>query len=464
MTFAGYGREYVGEKEMISLHNPRIFSTSRIIMLGFLGVILTGTLLLMLPFATKTPGGASFLDALFTATSATCVTGLIVQDTATYWSEFGQIVILLLIQIGGLGVVTVAVAIALFSGKKIGLMQRTTLQEAISAPNVGGIVKLTGFILRSVAVIELTGAILLAIPFVRDYGLLKGIWYGIFHSISAFCNAGFDLMGFREKFSSLTYYSGDVIVNLVIMLLIIIGGLGFLSWEDVRTHRFHIQRYRMQTKIIFSVTAFLLVVPFFYFLFVEFSGAQWESLSIGEKILAAMFQTVSPRTAGFNTVDLNALKESGQAVTILLMLIGGSPGSTAGGMKTTTIAVLLLTAFAVFNRKDDAQCFGRRIAKDVVVSAATIFIMFVSLVSLGAIVISCVDGVPMLDAMFETASAIATVGLTLGITTELSMVSRLVLITLMFIGRVGGLTLIFATISAKQTHLSKMPQEKITVG
>ena len=173
-------------------------------MLGFLGVILTGTLLLMLPFATKAPGGASFIDALFTATSATCVTGLIVQDTATYWSEFGQVVILLLIQIGGLGVVTVAVAIALFSGKKIGLMQRTTLQEAISAPNVGGIVKLTGFILRSVAVIELTGAVLLAIPFVRDYGLLKGIWYGIFHSISAFCNAGFDLMGFREKFSSLT--------------------------------------------------------------------------------------------------------------------------------------------------------------------------------------------------------------------------------------------------------------------
>ena len=414
-------------------------------MLGFMGVILTGTLLLMLPFATKTPGGASFMDALFTATSATCVTGLIVQDTATYWSEFGQIVILLLIQIGGLGVVTVAVAIALFSGKKIGLMQRTTLQEAISAPNVGGIVKLTGFILRSVAVIELTGAVLLAIPFVRDYGLLKGIWYGIFHSISAFCNAGFDLMGFREKFSSLTYYSGDVIVNLVIMLLIIIGGLGFLSW-------------------VFSVTAFLLAVPFFYFLFVEFSGSQWDSLSVWEKILAAMFQTVSPRTAGFNTVDLNALKESGQAVTILLMLIGGSPGSTAGGMKTTTIAVLLLTAFAVFNRKEDAQCFGRRIAKDVVVSAATIFIMFMSLVSLGAIVISCVDGVPMLDAMFETSSAIATVGLSLGITTELSTVSRLVLIALMFVGRVGGLTLVFATISAKQTHLSKMPQEKITVG
>lgn len=449
---------------MKALQRNRIFSTSRIIILGFMGVILLGTLLLMLPFATKVPGGASFMEALFTATSATCVTGLVVQDTATYWSGFGQTVILVLIQIGGLGVITVAIAIAIFSGRKIGLMQRTTMQEAISAPNVGGIVKLTGFILRGVAVVELTGAVLLSIPFVREFGFWKGIWYGIFHSISAFCNAGFDLMGFREHFSSLTHYSGDVLINVVIMLLIIIGGLGFLSWEDMRTNRFRIQRYRLQTKLILTVTAFLLIVPFLYFYFVEFSRSQWDTLSTGEKLLASMFQTVSPRTAGFNTVDLNELQESGQAVTVLLMLVGGSPGSTAGGMKTTTVAVLLLTAFAVFNRREDAQCFGRRIAKDVVVSAATILIMFTVLLSVGAIIISCVDGVPMMDAMFETASAIATVGLSLGVTTQLGTVSHLVLIVLMFFGRVGGLTLIFATISAKQTHLSKMPQEKITVG
>lgn len=423
-----------------------------------------GAMLLMLPFSTKVPGGASFTEALFTATSAVCVTGLIVRDTATYWSEFGHVVILILIQIGGLGVVTVAAAVALYSGRRIGLMQRTTMQEAIAAPNVGGIVKLTGFILRMVFLIELIGAALLSIVFVGEFGLMKGIWYGIFHSISAFCNAGFDLMGVREPFSSLVHYSGNVLVNAVIMLLIMIGGIGFLTWEDVRTNRFHIRRYRMQTKLILTVTALLLIVPFLYFYFGEFSGPQWKTLSQGEKILAAMFQTVSPRTAGFNTVDLNALREPGQAVTILLMLIGGSPGSTAGGMKTTTIAVLVLMAFAVFKRKNDTQCFGRRIMTDTVITAATVLMMYVTLFAAGSIIISCADGVPFMDAMFETASAVGTVGLTLGITPELGLVSRLVLTALMFFGRVGGLTLIFAATSAKQTNLSRMPQEKVTVG
>ena len=439
------------------LHKQKL-SSSQIILFGFAGVILMGTLLLLLPFATNSGQSASFWDALFTSTSAVCVTGLIVQDTATYWSGFGQTVILLLIQIGGMGVITVAAAITMVSGKKISLMQRSTMQDAISAPQVGGIVRFTGFILKGIVLFELLGAVVLMVVFIPEYGI-KGIWLAVFHSISAFCNAGFDLMGTYSPYSSLTFYADHPVVNITIMLLIIIGGIGFLTWQDIRQNGLHMNRYRMQSKVILATTGILLFIPAVYFFFLEFSAEP-----MGRRLLLSLFQAVTPRTAGFNTADLTTLSETGQAFTIGLMLIGGSPGSTAGGMKTTTAAVLISCAIAVFRKRENGRFFGRRIADDTVKNAVTVFIMYISLFLLGGMIISRVENLPVLTCLFETASAIGTVGLTLGITPQLHLVSRLILISLMFLGRVGGLTLIFATLSATKNTLSKLPLEKITVG
>ena len=443
---------------MWAVLHKRKLSSSQIILFGFAGVILIGTLLLMLPFATNCGQSASFWDALFTSTSAVCVTGLIVQDTAVYWSGFGQSVILLLIQIGGMGVVTVAAAITMASGKKISLMQRSTMQDAISAHQVGGIVRFTGFILKGIFLFELLGGLVLMTVFIPEYGV-KGIWLAVFHSISAFCNAGFDLMGTKSPYSSLTSYAAHPVVNITIMLLIVIGGIGFLTWQDIRQNGIHIKRYRMQSKVILATTGILLLVPALYFFFFEFAAEP-----IGKRIWLSLFQSVTPRTAGFNTADLTALSETGQTLTIGLMLIGGSPGSTAGGMKTTTVAVQVACAVAVFRRRENGRLFGRRIADDTVKNAITVFLMYISLFLLGGMIISRVEGLPILTCLFETASAIGTVGLTLGITPGLHLVSKLILISLMFLGRIGGLTLIFATLSANKNTLSKLPLEKITVG
>lgn len=446
------------------LRRKKRLTSFQVITIGFLSVILAGSILLMLPVSSKSGHATSFLDALFTATSATCVTGLVVHDTVTYWSGFGQLIILLLIQTGGMGVVTIAVALTAISGRKIGLMQRSTMQEAIAAPSVGGVVKLTGFIFRSTLLIELTGALLMLPVFWKECDGLQGIWYAIFHSISAFCNAGFDLMGNREPFSSLTGYVANGWINTIIMGLIIIGGIGFLTWEDVRYKGIHFRKYRMQSKVILVMTAVLIIFPFFLFYFGEFGRTVWNDLSKGEKIWGALFQTVTPRTAGFNTVDLTLFTEAGKTVMILLMLIGGSPGSTAGGMKTTTAAVLFMTLFAVFRKKEDTECFGRRIEEGTVKYAATVLLMYLTFFLTGGIIISYVEQLPMLTCLFETASAIGTVGLTLGITPHLGILSRLILILLMFLGRVGGLTLVFAALSNKQRNVSRLPKERITVG
>lgn len=440
------------------------FSSPQMIIFGFILVNLMGCLLLMLPSSTVEKVGTSFSDALFTSTSAICVTGLVIHDTASYWSMQGQLIIMVLIQIGGMGVITAASAIAILSGRKIGLMQRSTMQESISATQVGGIVRLTGFILRAMLAIELLGAICMAPVFCEEFGMKKGVWYAVFHSVSAFCNAGFDLMGMNQPFSSLTGFNGNTTINLAIMALIVIGGIGFLTWDDIWHHRLHFHKYRLQSKVILTVTILLILLPALYFYFYEFGRAEWTDLSEKERILASAFQSVTPRTAGFNTVDLNRMSEPSQLIIILLMLIGGSPGSTAGGFKTTTLAVLLLTSFAVFFRKEDVQCFGRRIPSETVKNAATILFLYMSLFLLGGVVISCVDQVPLMGALFETSSAIGTVGLSLGLTPQLSLFSHMLLILLMFWGRVGGLTLIFAVVSGHRFTKSKLPQEKITIG
>lgn len=434
-------------------------SSAQIIILGFAGVILTGSLLLMLPISSKAGVITPFSDTLFTATSAVCVTGLVVQDTATYWSTFGQAIILLLIQIGGMGVVTVSVALSLISGRKINLRQRSTMQESISAHQVGGIIKLTYFILKMTVIFELTGALLMAPVFCKEFGVGTGIWYSVFHSISAFCNAGFDLMGVNSPYSSLTGFVGNPIINIVIMLLIVIGGIGFITWDDVKVNRLHFRRYRMQSKVILSVTACLIFLPAIYLFFFEFSD-----LPLKERILGSLFQSVTLRTAGFNTLDLTAISEAGVGIMIILMVIGGSPGSTAGGLKTTTLAVMLANAGSVFRRREHPQFYGRRIEEGVVRHAATLVTMYFVMFMTGGFIISRIENLPLLTCLFETGSAVGTVGLSMGITPGLGQVSRLILIALMYFGRVGGLTLIFATVAGHQGHTSRLPQGKLTVG
>ena len=436
----------------------RHISSFQLISFGFLSVIFAGCLLLMLPWASASGQSASFSDALFTSVSAACVTGLVVHDTFSYWSFFGQAVILTLIQIGGMGIVTIAVMISRVSGKKIGLMQRSTMQTAIAAPQVGGIVRLTGFVFKTTLIIELIGALILLPVFCRDQGIELGLWQSFFHSISAFCNAGFDLMGFRQPFSSLTSYSVQVTVNLTIAALILIGGLGFLTWDDIKEHKLRLRKYRAQSKMILATTAVLVILPFFYFWFCEYG-----EMGGKERFFASLFQAVTPRTAGFNTTDLTELSDTGKVVMIILMLIGGSPGSTAGGMKTTTIAVLVLSSAAVFSRREYAHCFGRRISYDVIRQAAAVFLMYIVLFLGGGMIISKVENIQLLTCRFETASAIGTVGLSLGITPALGAVSKKILMILIFFGRVGGLTLIFAAVS-RAKNSSRLPEEKITVG
>jgi len=441
------------------LCRKRRLSSFQIIILGFAGVILLGALLLMLPISATARCVTPFHEALFTATSAVCVTGLVVQDTGSYWSAFGQAVILTLIQIGGLGVVTVAASFALLSGRRISLMQRSIMQDAISAPKVGGIVRLTRFILRGTFLIELIGALAMLPVFCRDYGW-RGIWMAVFHSISAFCNAGFDILGTNNNlYPSLTGYVQNPVINITIMLLIITGGIGFLTWDDICENKLHFHRYRMQSKVIVIVTLVLIVLPALFFFFADFGA-----LPLGERIQAALFQSVTPRTAGFNTVDLSAMSGASLGVMILLMLIGGSPGSTAGGMKTTTLAVLLANAAATFRRRDSAQFFGRRLDCGAVKTAATILTMYLVLFFGGGVFISIYENLPLSSCLYEAASAVGTVGLTLGITPQLHIPSQMVLIALMYLGRVGGLTLIYAALSGKKTSNAKLPLEEITVG
>ena len=441
------------------LYKKKHLTSFQLIILGFAGVILLGTVLLMLPFSSLKGVPTPFHEALFTATSAVCVTGLVVKDTGSYWSLAGQTIILVLIQIGGLGVVTVAASVSLLSGKKISLMQRSTMQDAISAPKVGGIVRLTRFILKGTFLIEAVGALLLLPVFLPDYGG-KGIWLSVFHSISAFCNAGFDILGTAvHAFPSLTGYSENVLINMVIILLIIIGGIGFLTWDDIYTNKLNFKRYRMQSKIILITTTCLILFPAVFFF-----ACDLKSMSIGKRLLAAVFQSVTTRTAGFNTINFSEMSEASKAVMILLMLIGGSPGSTAGGMKTTTFTVLILNAIATFRSQENAGAFGRRLEYHVIKNAATIAMLYFSLFFCGGIAISVYEGIPLLDCLFEAASAVGTVGLTLGITPGLHIFSQVVLIILMYLGRVGGLTLIYAVFSGRNKGNARLPLEKITVG
>lgn len=437
-------------------------SPARWISLGFFLVILAGTGLLLLPVASKgEPAG--FLDALFTATSATCVTGLAVRDTFTGWSPFGQAVIFCLIQLGGLGFMTVITMISYALGKHLGLYNRKILMQSAGNVSLSGVGSLIRRIVPFTFLFELAGAALLSIRMIPKFGWLRGIWFSVFHSVSAFCNAGFDLMGAEAPSSSLTAFAADPLVTLTISLLIIIGGLGFLVWRDLFQNGLHWSKYQLHTKLVIATTAVLLAGGWVLFMILE-SNASLEGMSFGEKLLASFFQSVTPRTAGFNTVDLNAMSEGGNVLTNVLMLIGGSPGSTAGGIKTTTVAVLLLSTIASARGRTRVIAFRYSIDRDMIRQACSVVCLYLLMAITAVIAVCALDPVTVKQAMFEVNSAIATVGLTLGITSTLSAASRVILILLMYAGRIGVLTFILVFSERRTEPPVDRPNGKLLIG
>ena len=445
---------------MFYLFTKKIVSDFQIIILAFACVILLGGILLMLPVSSAAGLWTPFSEALFTSTSAVCVTGLVVHDTMTYWSIFGKTVILLLIQIGGMGVVTLSALVLTATGHKLGLVQRTLIQDSIGSEHMGGLVRMVRFIVKVMLTVEGIGACFLATVFIPLYGPLKGAAFSVFHSVSAFCNAGFDLMGEQGEYSSLTGFAANPVVTLTISLLIILGGIGFFTWKDFIDHGLKFRRYRMQTKAILVMTAALLLLPAIYLFMAEYGN-----LPLGERLLAAIFQAVTPRTAGFNTTDLTQMSGTGQAVTVILMLIGGAPGSTAGGMKVTTIFVILATCASVFGGEEECSGFGRSIDNKVISQSMALMTIYMTLFLVSGAVICSLEQQPLHICLFESASAIGTVGLTLGITPTLGLISKIILIALMFLGRTGGLTIAWALFKIQGPSVNrKYPKGNIAVG
>lgn len=417
----------------------------------------------MLPVASRDGQAEPFLNCLFTATSASCVTGLVVADTWSQWSLFGQLVILAMIQIGGLGFITVGVFISIVLRRKIGLKERGLLMESVNTLQIGGVVRLAKKIIIGTCIFEGAGAVLLAIRFVPQFGFIKGVFYGIFHSISAFCNAGFDLMGRQAPYSSFVAYYDDWLVNLVIMALIIIGGIGFIVWDDLSRHKLHFRKYLLQTKIVL-VTTFVLVFGGALLFYLLERNNLLVGMNASGQILTSLFSSVTARTAGFNTTDTAALTDGSKLLTIMLMFIGGSPGSTAGGIKTTTLVVLVLCVVSNIKQTYGINIFGRRLESDAVKRAGTILTINLLLALGASLVIMAIQPLGFSDILFETFSAIGTVGMTTGITRALHPVSRCVIILLMYCGRIGSLSFALAFVQSKRKPHVQQPVEAINIG
>ena len=438
-------------------------SGMQLIAVGFFIIILIGALLLMLPVSSRSGEYTPFMTALFTATSASCVTGLVVVDTFSHWSLFGQLVILTMIQIGGLGFITIGVTVSMLLRKKIGLAQRGLIRESLNIIELSGMVRLTKRIVIGTLFFELTGALILALCFIPKMGLLQGIYYGIFHSISAFCNAGFDLMGRYEAFSSLTGWYDHPIVLITIMLLIIIGGIGFAVWNDLYEHRLHFRKYSLHTKIVLTADLFLLFAGALLFYLIEHDDL-FAGMTMTGKILSSFFCAVTPRTAGFNTVNVSGLTDASKLLTVILMFIGGAPGSTAGGIKVTTIVVLLVYLKASLTRTVGYNIFGRRLEDDALRKSAAVFCTNLFLATTAALILCALQNFNGLDTLLEVISAISTVGMTAGLTTQLNMISRMVVILLMYLGRVGSLSFAMSFTDKKKIAHVMQPAEKINIG
>lgn len=443
----------------------RPVSASALIALGFALIILLVTLLLMLPASSQTYTWTDPLTALFTATSAVCVTGLIAVDTASHWSFFGRMVIIIGIQIGGLGVMTVLSLVWLLLGKRIGLRQRTLLQESVATLHIGGVVRLVRRAFWGTLIIEGAGALLLAFRFVPMLGWVRGIGYSIFHAVSAFCNAGFDLMGtVTGPYTSLESFSADPLVNLVIMALILLGGLGFFVWNDLIECRFKWKKLQLHSRVVLLATLFLLIVPTALFFIFE-SGGAMADMSMGERILASAFSAVTPRTAGFDTIPTAELSSAGSLLTMLLMLIGGNPGSTAGGVKTTTMLLLLLLAASLLRREEDVHILGRRMENSALRRACAIVIVYMIMAVAATLAICGMQPeLPLRDVLLEVFSAVNTVGMSTGITRQLTALSKIVLILLMYAGRLGSLTFVILLAHRPQSAKIQYLTDRLLVG
>ena len=434
----------------------------QILALGFLLLILVGALILTLPISTTSGESTNFLDALFTATSAVCVTGLIVVDTGTYWNAFGQTVIMILIEIGGLGFMSFTTLIAIILGKKITLRERFILQDAMNTFNIQGLVKMVKYVLVFTVSVQFFGALLFSTQFVPEYGLGKGAFYSIFHSISAFCNAGFDIFG---NFSSLTSYNSNAVVIMVASALIIIGGLGFTVWSEVYSSK-SLKKVSLHSKMVILITIVLVLGgTLLMFLFENNNVNTIGNMSFVDKIMNSFFASVTPRTAGFNSIPTDGMTTAGQFLTIILMFIGGSPGSTAGGIKTTTIGILIVTIVWVIKGREDAEVFKRRFSKDLVYKAFTLIFIGVSLVIVVTMLLSYTEkGASFISLFYETVSAFGTAGLTLGLTSELSSIGKVLIIFMMYLGRVGPLTVVLSITRKKINSGIKYPEGKILIG
>lgn len=437
-------------------------SQMQMIALGFFCIILIGTLLLMTPAASRSGTPTDFLTALFTSTSATCVTGLVVTNTYLHWSLFGQIIIITLIQIGGLGFITFGFGFSLFLRKKITLRQRGLLKESVNVLNTGGIVRLARLILRGTLLFEGVGAIILTLCFWRDMPFHQALYYGIFHSISAFCNAGFDLMG-AFGMSSFIGYNANWVVCLTLMALILIGGIGFFVWSDLKEHKLHFRKYALHTKIVLVTSVILAVVPTILFWILE-RHALFADMSGSQALLNALFCAVTPRTAGFNTTDIASLSQSSQFLTIILMFIGGCPGSTAGGIKVTTIAVLILYLRSTLTRTDGVNIFKRRMEDDAISKAATVFTTHLLLALVATFLISMLQNLDLTTILFDVVSAVSTVGMSTGVTPSLVPAAKVILIILMYLGRVGSLSFAMSFTDKKRLAHVRQPKEHISIG
>ena len=441
----------------------RKLSHMQVIALGFFLMIVTGTFLLMLPVSSRSGQWTGFIDALFTATSASCVTGQIVKDTGSYWSTFGHVVIITLIQIGGLGFMTISTVFFLLLRKKVGLRKRAVMVESISYSQMEGIVPLMKKILCGTLFFEGTGAVILATRFVPEFGWGRGVCYSIFHAISAFCTAGFDLRGGKEPYSSFCDYAGDWVVSVTLMALITLGGLGFMVWDDIGRKKFRVRRYTLHTKIVLTVSAILTFGGAFLFFLFERNNLGAE-LSVGDQILTALFDSVTARTAGFNTTDTAGLSDASKLLTMMLMLVGGSSGSTAGGIKTTTLAVIIIYTVCGIRGQQHATVFGRRLEDDSLKKATYVLFTNLLLALFGTLIICGIQDLGLVDVLFETFSAIGTVGVTTGITRDLNVLSKLVIIFLMYCGRVGSISFGSALLERKAMPPVTAPTEKITIG
>ena len=443
------------------------FSPAKVLVLGFAILILVGSLLLLLPISTRSGESIGFINTLFTATSAVCVTGLVVADTNTTWSAFGQVVIILLIQIGGLGIMSVATLMSLVLGRRIGLKERLAIQESLNEFTLTGIVRIFKYILYATFVIELIGAIALSTRLIPMFGIRSGIAKSIFHSISAFCNAGFDILGTNEnKFTSLINFNNEPVVLITISLLIILGGLGFIVWRDIATTR-KFSLFTLHTKVVLIVTAILVISGAVLIAIFEWNNASTlKNMSIDNKILNAWFHSVTPRTAGYNSLPIDKMSEPSKFLTIFLMFVGGASGSTAGGIKVTTLSVLIIATLSFIKGENDINLLGRRIPPTVLrksIAITTISSIFI-LISIMVLLINKEGS--FMEVVFETFSAFGTVGLSTGITPALSATSKIQIILTMFLGRVGPLSaaLLISFRPNNKDLPYKFPEGKISVG